>query len=953
LFMNVGGYLVVKKFHTILKNPVILSKYFMVFSGNFFMTNSPKKLFLIDGSHLAYRAYFAFIRRPLINSKGENTSATFGFTQSLLKILSEEKPDYIAVVFDTPEPTFRHKEYPEYKATREKMPDEMSDQLPRIRQVIETLGLPIIEVPGYEADDVMATLAKRAKERRIETYLVTGDKDFFQLVDDSIKIYRPRHMGDSVDIVDREWLEKNWGIRPDQVVDYLAIVGDKIDNIPGIKGLGEQAAKELIRKYGSLEKILESLDELPKKRWKTAVENYGQDGILSKRLVTIDSNAPVDSDIEALKQKDGNPDEIINLFKDLEFKKLMDRYFSNKKKLKQHYQIIDSADKLERFVSQLKAAGNFVFDLETTNIDPLRSHVVGFSFAWIEGEAYYIPVAAGEKETASALGPLFQSAEVAAPSENQRELPLKLVVDRLKPILEDQAIKKCGQNIKYDMLALTRYQIRVEGVDFDTMVASYLINPSSHQHNLDSLSFEYLNYTKVPTSDLIGKGKNQRTMREVAVEKVAFYACEDADMTLRLRNILEPKLKDAELYDLFEQVEIPLISVLMTVEKNGVALDTALLRDLSVRVGKQLEQLEKEIFDLAGEQFNINSPKQLGKILFEKLNLPKARRTKTGYSTDVSVLEELAKIHPLPQKLLDYRGLAKLKSTYIDALPKLINPETGRVHTSYNQTVAATGRLSSSDPNLQNIPIRTELGREIRKAFIPGNPNHVILDADYSQIELRIMAHLSGDENLLRTFENDEDVHTATAALVFGVEPEEVTPDLRRRAKEINFGIMYGMGPYGLASRLDISTEEARQFIINYFAKYPGVQEFIRQTIEQARQKGYVTTLLNRRRYLPEIRSDNRRMREFAERTAVNTPIQGTAADLIKVAMIHIHNRLKKEGLKSLMIMQVHDELVFEVPESEIERMKKMVREEMEGAIELTVPIKVDMGVGANWLEAH
>ena len=917
------------------------------------MAESSPKLFLIDGSHLAYRAYYAFIRRRLINSKGENTSATFGFTQSLLKILSEEKPDYIAVVFDTPEPTFRHKEYPEYKATREKMPDEMSDQLPRIRQVIEKVGIPIIEVPGYEADDVMATLAKRAKEKGIKSYLVTGDKDFFQLVDDSIKIYRPQHMGDSVDIVNKDWLKRNWGLRPDQIVDYLAITGDKIDNIPGIKGLGEQSAKKLIQQYGNLENIFKAINELPKKQWKTAIETHGQDGILSKRLVTIDSSVPVDVQIEELKQKDGNPDEIINLFKDLEFKKLIDRYFSNKKKLEQNYQIIDSPDKLEELVSQLKAAGNFVFDLETTNIDPLRSHVVGFSFAWEEGEAYYVPVAAGEKENASTLGPLFQWADVMASPKNQKELPLKLVIDRFKPILEDKTLKKCGQNIKYDMLALVRYNISVRGVDFDTMVASYLINPSSHQHNLDSLSFEYFNYTKIPTSHLIGKGKNQLTMREVDVKKVAFYACEDADMTLRLRNILKPRLKQAELYDLFKQVEIPLISVLMTMEKNGVALDTALLSRLSKNVGDQLRQLEEEIYDLAGEKFNINSPKQLRVILFEKLSLPTSRRTKTGYSTDVSVLEELAKIHPLPQKLLDYRGLAKLKSTYIDALPKLINPETGRVHTSYNQTVAATGRLSSSDPNLQNIPIRTELGREIRKAFIPGRKDHVILDADYSQIELRIMAHLSGDENLLRTFENDQDVHTATAALVFGVEPQEVTPDLRRRAKEINFGIMYGMGPFGLASRLGISTEEAQQFIINYFAKYPGVQNFIRETIEEARRKGYVTTLLNRRRYLPEIRSDNRRMREFAERTAVNTPIQGTAADLIKVAMIHIHNRLIKEELKSMMIMQVHDELVFEVPESEIERMKQLVREEMEGAIELTVPIKVDLGIGANWLEAH
>ena len=914
--------------------------------------SSRKKLFLIDGSHLAYRAYFAFIRRPLINSKGEDTSAAFGFAQSVLKILKEENPDYIAVVFDTPEPTFRHKQCPEYKATREKMPDEMADQLPRIRQVIETLGIPIIEVPGYEADDVIATLARKAEEKGIESYLVTGDKDFFQLVNKHIKVYRPQHTGDAVDIVDEEWLQKKWGLRPEQVIDYLAIVGDTSDNIPGIKGLGEKAAKALMQKYGTLEEILAAKETLPGKRWKTALDRYADAGILSKKLVTIDTRVPVDTDVEKFKVKNGNEEAVIELFKQLEFRSLIDRYFSNKKELAQNYKTIATREALRGLIIQLKKAADFVFDLETTHIDPLRAHLVGFSFAWHEGEAYYVPVAAGERENAVSIGPLFQSMQSAS-QKDQKGLPLKKVVEALKPLLEDPQLKKCGQNIKYDMLALTRLDIQVQGVDFDTMVASYLINPSSHQHNLDNLSFEYLNYRKIPTSALIGKGKNQLSMREVSVEKVAFYACEDADMTLRLRNILEPKLKKAELYDLFKQVEMPLVTVLVTVEKNGVALDTKLLKDLSVRVGKQLDQLEEEIYDMAGERFNINSTQQMSKILFEKLKLPRAKRTKTGYSTDVSVLEELAKIHPIPQKLLEYRQLAKLKSTYIDALPKLINPETGRVHTSYNQTVAATGRLSSSDPNLQNIPIRTELGREIRKAFIPGKKDHVILDADYSQIELRIMAHLSGDENLLATFENDEDVHTRTAALVFGVEPEEVTPDLRRRAKEINFGIMYGMGPYGLASRLEISTEEAQQFIFNYFAKYPGVQDFIQHTIEEARKKGYVTTLLNRRRYLPEIHSENRRMREFAERTAINTPIQGTAADLIKVAMINIHNRLKKEALKSLMIMQVHDELVFEVPESEVALMKKLVREEMEGAIHLNTSIKVDLGVGANWLESH
>ncbi len=911
-----------------------------------------KKLFLIDGSHLAYRSYFAFIRRPLINSRGENTSAPFAFAQSLLKIISEENPDYITVVFDTPEPTFRHKEFPEYKATREKMPEEMSDQIPRIRQIIEVLGIPIVEVPGYEADDVMGTLAKRAEEKGIDSYLVTGDKDFFQLITDHIKVYRPQHTGNSVDIVDKAWLKEHWGIAPEQVVDFLAILGDKIDNIPGVKGIGEKGARELIQKYGHLENVLNALDTLPKAQWRKALAEHADDARLSQKLVTIDTNVPVDVSPEDLKRREWNEEEAIRLFTELEFKSLIDRHFSNNGKFTQKYTVVQTPEDLKKLAQDLKKAGDFVFDLETTHIDPLRCHVVGFSFAWQEGEAYYVPVAAGTAKKATTLGPLFQNLK-KDPDPRRVELPLDVVIQTLKPILENETYKKCGQNVKYDMLALTRYDISVRGITFDTMVASYLINPSSHQHNLDNLSLEYLNYKKVPTSDLIGKGKNQVTMRQVPVDKVAFYACEDADMTLRLRNILKPRLKQAALYDLFRDVEIPLISVLMTMEKNGVALDTVLLRRLSKHVGGQLARLEEEIYELAGEKFNINSSKQLSGILFEKLGLPTARRTKTGFSTDVTVLEELAKIHPLPQKLLAYRQLAKLKSTYIDALPKLIHPETGRVHTSYNQTVAATGRLSSSDPNLQNIPIRTELGREIRKAFVPGRKNHLILDADYSQIELRIMAHLSGDATLRQTFERDEDVHTATAALVFGVEPKDVTPDLRRRAKEINFGIMYGMGAYGLASRLDISVEEAQQFILNYFAKYPGVQDFIRNTIEEARRTGYVTTLLNRRRYLPEINSPNRRVREFAERTAVNTPIQGTAADLIKVAMIHIHNRLKKENLRSIMIMQVHDELVFEVPEPEIEPMKRLVREEMEGAIDLEVPIRVDIGVGKNWLEAH
>ncbi|MDZ7260846.1 MAG: DNA polymerase I, partial [candidate division KSB1 bacterium] len=576
--------------------------------------------------------------------------------------------------------------------------------------------------------------------------------------------------------------------------------------------------------------------------------------------------------------------------------------------------------------------------------DPMQAQIVGLSFSWNPGEAYFIPTTQSTKPRNKSL---------FTEDVSQQPLDINLVLRKLKPVLEDDRLHKCGQNIKYDMMVLKRHGVSLRGLDFDTMIASYLLNPSGRQHNLDSLSLEYLNYKKIPTSELIGSGKKQISMAEVPLEKVAHYACEDADITQRLRNVLEPRLKETGLLPLFQEVELPLISVLMEMEMNGVSLDVEFLHQMSLQLEKDLQKLEEEIYQLAGQKFNINSPKQLSEILFQRLKLPVLRRTKTGLSTDVSVLEELAKKHPLPRQLLEYRQLMKLKSTYVDALPKLINPETGRVHTSFNQTVTATGRLSSSDPNLQNIPIRTEVGAQIRRAFVPQDEDHVILDADYSQIELRIMAHLSKDSTLMESFQRGEDVHLRTAALIFNVPPEQVTADQRRQAKTVNFGIMYGMGAYGLAQRLEITPEEGQDFITDYFIKYPGVNDFIIKTISEARKRGYVTTLLNRRRYLPEILSDNRRMREFAERTAINTPIQGTAADLIKVAMINISRRLKERGLKTKMILQVHDELVFEVPKEELEQVRQLVKQEMEGAIQLDVPIKVDIGVGANWLEAH
>ncbi|MFQ6113921.1 MAG: DNA polymerase I [bacterium] len=910
-----------------------------------------KKLYLIDGSALAYRSYFALIRNPLYNSKGENTSAVFGFTRFLLKILDEENPDYLAVVFDPPGPTFRHKQYKEYKATRQKMPDDMRDQIPRIHQVVQAMNVPVLEVPGYEADDVIGTLVKRAQKDGLEAYMVTGDKDFMQLVAPDIKMYNPKRAGEEVEVLDEEAVREKIGLHPTKVVDYLGLVGDTSDNIPGVPGVGDKTAVKLLQEFDSLEDVLENAEKISRANVRENLLTHKQDALLSKKLVTIDTDAPVKIDLESLKRNSPDNEKVVELFKELEFSTLLERFTTHQRSPQASYNLVDKKEKLEELLETLRKTGRCVVDLETTDKDPMRAEIVGIAFSVKAGEAYYVPVQVEKRQSTQNHR---KGVEREMFLQGDGELFGSVSVSRLlKPILEDSKIKKCGQNIKYDMLVLSRYGIDLQGLQFDTMVASYLINPTLRQHNLDALALEHLNYVKIRTSDLIGKGKKQLNMSQVSIDEVANYACEDADITCRLQELFEPQLENSELYDLFQQVEIPLIYVLMDMEKTGVALDLDYLAEMSKRMEKQLAKLITNIYEMAGEEFNINSTQQLAQILFEKLQLPKLKRTKTGYSTDANVLKELAKFHELPKTLLEYRELTKLKSTYVHALPKLVNPETGRVHTSYNQTVAATGRLSSSDPNLQNIPIRTEIGREIRRAFVTGDSGHVILDADYSQIELRIMAHLSKDPVLLEAFRNDEDIHTKTASLVFDVSADEVTPDHRRRAKEINFGIMYGMGVYGLASRLDISTDEAQQFITDYFIQYPKVNEFIIKIISEARQKGYVTTLLNRRRYLPDINSENRSRREFAERTAINTPIQGTAADLIKVAMINIWRKLQEKGLQTKMIMQVHDELVFEAPNSELQEVKTLVKGEMEGAIKLDVPIKVDIGVGPNWLEAH
>jgi len=913
---------------------------------------APERLFLLDGSALAYRSYFAFIRAPLVNSKGIDTSGAFGFTNTLLKILRDEKPEYIACLFDTSAPTFRHREYKEYKATREKMPDDLVDQLPAIRSIVEAFGIPLIEMEGFEADDLMATLTVRAEAAGIDTYLVTGDKDMMQLLSEHVKMYTLSKggSGSEKEVVGPGEVQEKWGVRPDQITDLFGLMGDHSDNVPGVPGIGPKTAQELIGQFGSMETLYAGLDSVKRDSVREKLVTHRDLAMLSRKLITLRHDAPITVSIDDLRLREIDHGRIVPLFQELEFNKFLQELPSiggeSAQPAGRVCRIIQKEEDLDALISELAAVPMFVLDTETTSLQAMSAGLVGLSFSWKPGEAVYVPLLLPEGHFS---GDLFSSSRGAQGGA---------VLRKMKKVLEDPRIRKSGQNIKYDMLVLRRHGIDIQGVDFDTMVAAYLINPSARAFGIDALALEYLNYQKIPTKSLIGSGAKQISMAEVELGKIAEYACEDAEIALRLRELFEPKLAEIGVESLFHDVEIPLIRVLAEMEENGVSLDLKLLARMSRDMDDDLERLKREIHGLAGEPFNINSTQQLGKILFDKLKVheqagwKRPRKTKTGYATDVSVLEALAG-HPLPKKLLDYRQLQKLKSTYIDSLPLLINPATGRVHASFNQAVAATGRLSSSDPNLQNIPIRTELGREIRKAFVPAEKGSQILSADYNQIELRIMAHLSGDDTLMESFRQGEDVHRRTASEVFDIESGKVTDEHRRRAKTINFGILYGMGPFGLAQRLGISNEEAQSIITAYFARYPKVNEFIAATIAFAYKHGYVTTLLNRRRYLPEIRSDNRNIREFGERTAVNTPIQGTAADLIKLAMIRIAERLRKDSWKSKMILQIHDELVFEAPDSEVAGLSAMVKKEMEGAISLSVPVKVDVGVGGNWFEAH
>lgn len=892
--------------------------------------NKEKTLYLIDGSAYIYRAYHAI--RSLTNSKGLPTNATFGFTRTLLKLIEERAPEYVAMFFDVKGPTFRHKIYKEYKANRPPMPDDLSVQIPYIKDITKGFNMPVIEMSGYEADDLIGTLSQAAEKAGFHVIMVTGDKDFMQLVTDKITIWDP--MKDK--IIDAEAIQKTFGVEPLQIIDVMGLAGDTADNIPGVPGVGPKTALDLIKTYQSMELLYERIDSVKKKKLHENLVKYKDQAFLSKELVTINTSLPLSFNPEEFKSKTPDNNILSRLFKDLEFRQLQQAFPRKSDLSKKNYKTVFSIDEISDLVNNLERAGLFALDTETTSVNPMQAKLVGLSFSSKPDEAFYIPCGHDYPGVPDQPG-------------------LAVVLNLLKPVLENPDIKKIGQNIKYDWIVLTRHGINLSGVVFDTMLASYLLNPSKRAHNLDQIALDFLDHRTITYSEVTGgKGKKGSCFSHVPIEKAAPYACEDADITFMAYDVLKPMLKEARLEELFEKVEMPLVSVLMKMEMTGICVDREKLSLLSKSFEHQLEGLEGRIFAIAGEEFNIKSSQQLGRILFEKLKLPVQKKTKkkTGYSTDVDVLTTLAEQHELPAIILRYRSLSKLKSTYTDALLELVHPETGRIHTSFNQTVTATGRLSSSDPNLQNIPVRTDEGREIRKAFIPKK-GWSILSVDYSQIELRILAHYSNDQILIKAFQDDEDIHTRTAAEVFQVFPSFITPELRQQAKVINFGIVYGMSSYGLSKELGISRKMATTYIENYFARYKGVKEFIDRTIKDARQTKKTSTLLGRIRLLPDINSPNKNVREFAERTAINTPIQGSAADLIKVAMINVDSALMDRKLKTAMLISVHDEIVFETPPDEIDLVQDLVKNIMEGIWDLKVPLKVNIASGINWAEAH
>jgi len=886
-----------------------------------------EKLFLIDGNSYCYRAFYAI--KELRNSKGRPTNAVYGFILMLKKLLEKEKPAYIAVAFDLKGPTFRHKQFEDYKAHRKPMPDDLVSQMDMIKEIISAYNIPIFEKDGFEADDILATIARKTAGRGIGVYIVTGDKDMLQIVDKNIKIYSTHK--DEL-IYDTELVKERFsGLGPENITDIIALAGDATDNIPGVRGIGEKTAIELIKEFGSIEDIYKNLDKIKSESRRRMLAEHESEARMSKELATVDPDAPIEMELTDMRVKDPDQERLLNIFKELEFKSFAREIASSNSDIHRNacYKTIRGPEDFKDFILELRTKKEFVLDTETTSEQPMEARLVGISFCWKEGEAYYLGL---------------------CPMLNAQGIELETAVKELKPILEDEKIKKIGQNIKYDKLVLLNHGIELKGIAYDTMIASYLLNPSRMSHGLDDLAFEYLDHKMTSIDEVLGSGKNKVTMDMADIEKVSMYSCGDSDVTLRLKKIFEKEILKKEVGSLFKDIELPLIDVLSDMEKNGVKIDVNFLKDTSREMEGELSGLIKDIYTIAGEEFNINSPKQLSRVLFEKLNLPVVKKTKTGASTDVEVLERLSSLHPLPKELLRYRELSKLKSTYVDALPELINKRTGRLHTSFNQAVTATGRLSSSNPNLQNIPVKTEEGKRIRKAFI-GEKGNFIMSADYSQIELRILAHLSKDPELEAAFEKDRDVHIRTASLIFGVDEEQVTPEMRANAKTVNFGIIYGISAFGLSKGLGIDPASAQRFIDSYFDRYPRVRAYMEDKIEEARSAGYVTTLFNRRRYIPEIKTGGMREQQQAERIAINTPVQGSAADLIKIAMINIHRSMKKMKMKSLMTLQVHDELVFEVPANELDVMKKLVKEEMEGAVKLSVPIKVSVQYGRNWLE--
>ncbi|WP_131537486.1 DNA polymerase I [Pedobacter nototheniae] len=933
-----------------------------------------KKLFLLDGMALMYRAHFALSKNPRFTSTGINTSAVMGFTNTLLDVLKKEKPTHIAVVFDTEAPTERHTSFEAYKAHRQAMPEDLAAAMPYVIKLITGFNIPVITSDGYEADDIIGTLAKKAEQKGYQVYCMTPDKDFAQLVSENIFIYKPARMGNDMEILGVKEILAKWEIENVlQVIDILGLWGDAVDNIPGIPGIGEKTAKLLIKQYGSMENIIANSHELKGKQ-RENIENFAEQGLISKKLATILLDVPVELNEQELELCDPSRDLLEPLFTELEFRTLGKRVFGDGfsvttakfqegtqtdlfgnqpgeaiqytntieeepveklpaktiENTEHNYQLVDTAEKRADLIKLLLAQSRISFDTETTGTDANMADLVGLSFSIKPGEGYYIPVSAVREEA-------------------------QAIVDEFRVVLENDKIEKIGQNTKYDILVLKWYGVQVAGKLFDTMLAHYLIDPDT-RHGMDVLSENYLGYSPISITTLIGpKGKNQGTMRDVPVENVVDYAAEDADVTLQLAHIFEPKLKELNAAKLAEEIENPLVYVLADIEKEGVRIDIETLKTYSAELEKDIIRFEQNVYDKAGIKFNLASPKQLGEVLFDKLQLdPKAKKTKTGqYQTGEDVLTALASKSDIVQDILDFRQLQKLKSTYVDALPLMVNSKTGRVHTSYNQAVAATGRLSSNNPNLQNIPIRTERGREVRKAFIARDENHILLSADYSQIELRIIAHISQEENMIDAFNKGIDIHTATAAKVYGIGIDEVDGTQRRNAKAVNFGIIYGQSAFGLSQNLGIPRKEAAEIIEQYFAQYPGIKRYMSDTMNFARENGFVETIMGRRRYLRDINSANQTVRGFAERNAINAPIQGSAADMIKIAMINIHKDMKAQNLQSTMTMQVHDELVFDVLKSEKEIMKAIIQDRMKNAIKTTVPIVVEIGEGDNWLAAH